>query len=94
MTKRNKYKACCGNQVYLITLDKPIRKSQIEIFKTAGFSVPDNFFNSGIFYVKKGDLIGTCAYGTTQINLRAGNTVTEKDVDAFQELLEKATGAK
>ena len=70
--------------------DKAIRKSQARIFKDAGYLVPDNFFNVGVFYVHKDGLYATGTYGSTNIQIRCNGTTCKNKVDAFVALLEQA----
>ena len=92
MISRKEFKSCCGSKALIFTFDKSIRKTQIISFKENGFLVPDNYFNSGIFFVKKGSLIATCAYGTNNVNVRCSNDVTESEIDDFVKTFEKAIG--
>lgn len=82
-------KACCGSSTTILETDKPLRKYQVDVFKEAGYVIPDNFFNSGVFYAQKNGLVATCSFGSNKINLRlSGNG---KDlVDEFCKLLEAA----
>ncbi len=93
-TKRIVHKLCCGSKAMIMEIDKAIRKSQIDTFKQNGYTVPDNYTRSGIFYAKKGNLIATCAFGTTKVQVRTTNIISDKEIDYFQEILEKAIGIK
>ena len=90
MTSRKEFKSCCGSKALIFTFDKSIRKKQIDVFKEAGYLVPDNYFNSGIFFVKKGSLIATCAFGTNNVNVRCSSSTTENELNGFQNIFEKA----
>lgn len=90
MTTRKEFKSCCGSKALIFKFDRSIRKTQINTFKEAGYLVPDNYFNSGIFYVKKGTLIATCAYGTNNVNVRCSSDTTEVELQEFQNTFEKA----
>lgn len=93
-TKRTIHKLCCGSKAMILQIDKAIRKSQIDVFIKNGYTVPENYLRSGIFYVKKGDLVATCAYGTTKVQVRFTNLVSEQEIDHFQSILETAIGVK
>lgn len=87
--KTHVVKACCGNSSTILETDKPLRKYQVDVFKEAGYVIPDNFFNSGVFYAQKNGLIATASFGSNKINLR----VTGKGqslVSEFIQLLEAA----
>ena len=93
-TKRITHKLCCGSKAFILEVDKPIRKSQIDFFKQNGYDVPSVYADNGIFYAKKGALVATCAFGVNRVQLRCGTTVKESEIDSFQEILEKAVGTK
>lgn len=65
-------KSCCGSQSLIAECSKAIRKNKIHLFRDAGYFIPDNFFDVGIFYVTKDKLTATAAYGSTKISLRCG----------------------
>lgn len=84
-------KACCGNQVTIYQPGSPIRKFQVRVFKENGYSVPDNFYNAGIFYVFKGSVIATASFGTSKISVRAGkDQAALTTLIEFESLLEQA----
>ena len=74
----------------ILELDKPIRKSQMQVFKDAGYMVPDNFYHNGVFYVQKTNLVATCAYGTKRISVRCHGPGCDDKISAFSDLIEKA----
>lgn len=74
---------------YLFVMDKPIRKSQIQVFKDAGYLMPDHFFKSGIFYIQKQGLIANSSYGVCKINVRCSGECEEK-LKELEIVLEKA----
>lgn len=80
--------SCCSSKSLIAETQKAIRKTNINRFKEAGYFVPDNFFEAGIFYVNKGSLTCTAAFGATRLSIRcAGNTCVEQ-IDEFVKLLE------
>jgi hypothetical protein len=82
-------KSCCGSSSTILETDKPLRKYQVDVFKAAGYVIPDNFFNSGVFYAQKDGLIATGSFGTNKISLRV--SARSKDlVEEFSQLLEIA----
>ena len=90
MIKKQTFKACCGSKVVLLNLDKPVRKSQLYLFKEAGYLCPTNFENAGVFYVQQKTLIATGSMGGTKLNLRCSGPDCDKQISMFEELLEKA----
>jgi hypothetical protein len=88
--KRNVVKSCCGSSNIIITIDKPIRKSQMHVFREAEFFVPENFFQAGIFYIQNKQLIATASFGSNRINLRCTGSDCEAQISFFEILLEKA----
>ena len=75
---------------YLFLTDKPIRKSQIQIFKDHGYLMPEHFYNSGIFYVQKQGLIANSSFGVCKINVRCGGNDCENKLKEFESILEQA----
>lgn len=88
--QRNIIKSCCGSSNLILTTDKPIRKSQVRVFRDNGFFIPENFFQSGILYVQKGTLIATASFGSTRINVRCSGADCESMMKSFEILLEQA----
>lgn len=82
-------KSCCGNSTTIIEVDKPLRKYQVDVFRNAGYIIPDNFYNSGVFYAQKGGLIATASFGTNRINIRVTGNGQDL-VPEFSQLLEAA----
>ena len=70
----------------MIELPKPIKKTHIEYFKKYSFIIPENFFNSGIFYVKKANLIANTSFGSNKINVRCQGSC-ESQIKEFKEIL-------
>lgn len=91
MTTRHIVKSCCGKKAIVFQTDKPIRKSQIQVFKDAGFLVPENYLNLGIFYVQKNFLIATASFGSNKINARCHGDKCSEQLDEFGNLLDIAT---
>ncbi len=87
--KRTKVKACCGSTAFVFTTDKPIKKLHLQAFKDAGYSCPNNFSISGVFYVCIGALIATTSYGATNINVRCHGANCVALMDSFANLLDK-----
>jgi len=82
-------KSCCGSSTTILEVSKPLRKYQVDVFKQAGYVIPDNFFNAGIFYAQKGGLIATASFGTNRINLKISANGNDL-VPEFSQLLEEA----
>lgn len=90
MITRHIVKSCCQNVSQIFQTDKPIIKSQMQVFRDAGFLVPENFFNAGVFYVQSTGLIATSSFGTTQIHVRCNGSNCEDLLNNFERLLEQA----
>lgn len=90
MITRHIVKSCCGSRSFIFETPKPIRKFQTKPFRDAGYLVPDNFFNVGIFYVQKNQLIATSSFGTTKISIRCNGDNCSQLLDDFSLLLEQA----
>ena len=88
--KRNIVKACCGNSQIIIETDKPIRKSQVNIFRESGYFIPDSFYQAGIFYIQSKQLIVSASFGSTRFNLRCSGSDCEAQISSFETLLQKA----
>jgi len=78
-------KSCCGSLAWLFTVEKPINRGHLNMFRQAGFLLPANFINSGLFYAKKDSFIASASFGLTKINARGSSC--EKIRDEFLELL-------
>jgi hypothetical protein len=87
--KTHTIKSCCGNSSTILETDKPLRKYQVDVFKQAGYVIPDNFFNSGVFYAQKDGLIATGSFGTNKISLRVSPR-SQDLIQEFSQLLEAA----
>lgn len=85
-------KSCCGSKALIAETVRAVKKSSTNIFKDAGYFVPDNFFNSGIFYVNKNNLTATAAFGATKISIRCGGNDCAEQVEEFVALLEQVDG--
>lgn len=84
-------KLCCGSSAYLIELDKPIKKNQINFFIDAGFLVPESYTSLGIFYAQKNKLIATCTFDRTSINIRCGGAECANSIKEFAEIADAIT---
>jgi hypothetical protein len=90
MIKRHKAKSCCGKVNHIFETDKPIKKSHVEMFKNAGFAVPDNYLRAGIFWIRGNNIVATATYGATRINVQCHGGGCDSKLNSFAELLEKA----
>lgn len=86
-------KSCCGSQTYILETSKPIRKSHMHFFCDAGYVAPENFLQAGVFYVQKGSMIATTAFGTTRINIRCNGSSCVQLIAEFEQLLDKAVNS-
>ncbi len=87
---RHLTKSCCGSRILILESNKAIRKSQIQIFRDAGFAIPENLLQAGVFYVQQGNLIATCLFGTNKINVRCNGPTCEQQLNKFEQLLNTA----
>lgn len=91
--KRQIVAACCGGGSSIIFyLDVPLLKQHVSIFKDAGYTIPQHYINSGIFYARKDSLTASGTLGTTKITVKCGISNREQKLNEFQQLLEQAEG--
>ena len=90
MITQNTVKACCGNSTLVLNFDKAIKKSQIKIFKDNSYFIPDNFYQAGIVYFQKDQLIATGSYGATKLTVKCSGQTCESQIKNFINLLEQA----
>lgn len=90
MITRHIVKSCCGSRSFIFETDKPIRKSQMDVFRNAGYSIPDNFYNAGLFYVQNGNFVASSSFGATKISIRCSGDNCSQLIDNFSLLLEQA----
>lgn len=93
MITRTETKSCCGAKSLIFTTTKPIRKSQIQPFKDAGFLVPQNWLDLGIFNVAKDSLVATTSFGSNKINVRCRGNKCAELLDLLESILEIATNS-
>lgn len=94
MITRHTTKSCCGSKSLIFETDKPVRKSQVQLFKDKGYFVPDNFLNVGIFYAKKGLLVATGSFGGNRLDVKCSGEQVSALLDEFQADLEEAIQIK
>ena len=94
LIKKHKIKSCCGSEASIFETERPIRKYQVDIFRTSGFNVPPNFLKHGIFYVTNGKLVATGPYGSNRINVKCSGNECGKLLFEFENLLKKAIQMK
>lgn len=90
MITRHTIQSCCGGSNLVFETDKPIRKYQVKTFRDAGYLVPDNWYQAGIFYVQNKKLIATASYGANKINVRCNGQDCPDSLNSFSALLEQA----
>lgn len=89
--KRQIITACCGGGSSIIFyLDAPLLKQHISIFKDAGYTIPQHYINSGIFYARKDNLNASGTLGTTKITVKCSISDREHKLNEFEQLLEQA----
>jgi len=89
MAKFHLVKSCCGSASWLFTMDKPITKGHLDLFKNASFQCPENYTKNGIFFVKKSAFVATASFGIRKVNARCGGANCDKIRDEFIKLLEQ-----
>jgi hypothetical protein len=82
--------SCCGSIKSVLSVDKPIRKSQIQFFRDAGYFVPDSFYAAGIFYIQQKQFIATASFGSTNINIQCNGKQCAEQIASFEAILLKA----
>lgn len=82
-----KVKSCCGGSSTLISVDKPISRADLVLFKSAGFFLPENFISSGLFYAKKSGFVASASFGICKINVKCNGGDCEQIQNEFVELL-------
>ena len=87
---RTQTKACCGSGVFLFESSKPIRKAQVQVFRDAGYLVPEDWIQRGLFWVKKGNMIVTASYGSSTFQVRCYGEACPNLLDSFEADLEQA----
>ena len=63
------------------------------MFQKNNFNVPANFRIAGVFYVKRGNLIATSAYGSNRINVRCVGKDCIEQFNFFEQILDKAVNS-
>jgi len=69
--------------------EKPVMKNHVQLFKDAGFVVPDNYVKAGMFYAKKGSMIATATFGIKNVNIRCSGAGCQDSINQFEALLGK-----
>lgn len=88
---KQEIKSCCGSgKSLLLETDKPIKKYQIKVFRDKNYFIPENFYQSGLFYVQKGRLIATTTFGSTRFNIKNNGPNADVELTEFESLLEQA----
>jgi len=88
MITRHIIKACCGNKSYIFETQKPIMKNHLDAFEKAGYLVPKQFINIGLFYVQNKGLIATTSFGSTRFQVRCSARNADDLLNAFEQLLD------
>lgn len=90
MITRHNVKSCCGSSGMIFEMDRPIRRSQMNVFKQADYHIPANYEEAGLFYVQKQFLIATASFGANRINIRCNGANCSELLDQFALDLERA----
>lgn len=80
-------KACCDTEVCVAEADKPLRKHQVQVFRDAGYSLPEQYLKIGVVYLEKKGLVVTGSYGQSRLHIRASKPEL---IEEFKKLLEQA----
>lgn len=89
IVKKHKVKSCCGHITFVFETDKPIKKPHLKTFREKGYIAPENFSNSGVFYVSSGGLVATTSFGATKINVKCHGAHCTQKLNEFEDILTK-----
>jgi hypothetical protein len=93
MIKRHVTRSCCRTKSYIFETSKPVRKSQIDIFKKAGYIAPPSFITAGVFYVRGNGITAQTSFGSKKINVKCSGHNCKASLDKFEKTLEKAVNS-
>jgi hypothetical protein len=86
----NYVQSCCGKKAAVATIPSAIKKSGAQIFRDAGWFVPENYFKIGIFYAQKDNFVVNAAYGAVQLHVKCAGDNCQELTKKFEELISKA----
>lgn len=89
MVQRRVTKTCCSRKAIVVTSEKPVRRNHIQMFRQAGFNVPENYVKSGLLYAKKGGFVATATFGICNANIRCSGGDCEDIIRLFEGILAK-----
>jgi hypothetical protein len=81
--------ACCNKKQIVFRLDRPLDQSFIDVLKSNGFTVNDNFTKAGMLYADNPDLIVSGPFGNNKINAKCKNADCEQKLNDFEALLNR-----
>lgn len=90
--ERRVSKSCCGKTAIIISTTKPIRKNHLDLFKSKGYTIPDNYVKIGMFYAKKEGFVASATFGICNINIRCNGSMCQQRLDEFESILKIIEG--
>jgi hypothetical protein len=91
MIKRHVVKSCCGSKAFIFETESAVNKGHLAAFTSAGYSVPEHYTRSGVFYVQFKGLIATGAFGSTKLQVKCSSANCGQLLDAFAATLDEQT---
>lgn len=83
--KRYQNKQCCGKFSIGLETNFPLLKKHALLFREQGYSVLDNYLDSGMIYIEDSHLIATASIGSNLLQIRCKTTHCQE----FLGILEK-----
>jgi hypothetical protein len=90
--ERRVSKSCCGKSAIIIVTTKPIRKNHLDLFRSKGFVIPENYVKAGMFYCKKDGFVASATFGICNINIRCNGSLCQQRVDEFEAIIRQIEG--
>jgi len=90
MIKRHQVKSCCGRSNLILEAPKAVRKHQVFVFESAGYSAPQSHKDIGVFFVRGNGIVATAPYGSRRITIYCGGKDCDKKIALFEKILEAA----
>jgi hypothetical protein len=89
MINKINVRSCCGNKAFIFESQKPVKKNHLDSFEKAGYIIPKQFSNVGLFYVQNSGLIATASFGSTRVQVRCSGNNCEELLKKFELLLDE-----
>ena len=84
--------ACCGRTQISFKIDRPIDEFLLQVLKSNGFTIADNFVKAGLLYADNLDLIVSGPFGSDKLNAgcKKSKADCERILNDFEALLIRA----